>query len=163
MDTTPRLSLKDWETALTKHFLMTAGDGSVAVRSFEVSGATLARAASISGASSEDVALNDFKGALRGDLPRLLTALEQGQYRRSEIDDTLGCFVYLALTILVDSQLEVDAGASAFRAKLASFLENEEELLTACRREFDVGRFAGLACEEGGTGQTVPPADPTER
>jgi len=122
MSTSPHLSLTDWETALTRHFLMATGDETAPVRSFEVSGATLARVASITGASAAETALDDFKGALRADQPKLLAALEQGKYVRSDTNDTLGCFAYLALTILVDSQLEVDAGASEFRAKLAAFI-----------------------------------------
>jgi hypothetical protein len=122
MTALPHATLTDWEIALTRQFLMVSGDDSTPLRSVEISSATLAVSASIDSASRDEVALRAFKNALCADRTKLIAALERGIYRRYDDGECLGCFAFLALTILVDSLLEAEVGASEFRAKLASFL-----------------------------------------
>src|SRR6266478_5082187 len=122
MTTLPHATLADWEIALTRQFLMVSGEDSTPVRSFEISSATLAVSASIDSTTSDEVALRAFKNALCADQTKLVAALERGIYRRYDDGECLGCFAFLALTVLVDSLLEAEVGASEFRAKLASFL-----------------------------------------
>jgi hypothetical protein len=122
MTALPHATLADWEIALTRQFLIVSGEDSTPVRSFEISSATLAVSASIDLASRDEVALRAFKNALCADQTKLVAALERGIYRRYDDGECLGCFAFLALTVLVDSLLEAEVGASEFRAKLASFL-----------------------------------------
>ena len=121
MTAVPHATLADWEIALTRQFLMVSGEDSTPVRSFEISSATLAASASIDSASRDEVPLRAFKNALCADQTKLVAALERGIYRRND-GECLGCFAFLALTVLVDSLLEAEVGATEFRAKLASFL-----------------------------------------
>jgi hypothetical protein len=113
------ISLAEWEEALTRRFLTAAGDGVGPIRSFDVSPETLAMAVGRD-ASAGPQAVSSFKKALLGDW-RLHAALEDGNFDRRLAPDCPGCFAYLALTILVDSQRDGD-GAAEFRPKLAAFL-----------------------------------------
>jgi hypothetical protein len=112
-------SLAGWEDALTRRFLTAAGEGVGPIRSFDISPETLAVAAGADVSAAAQV-VSSFKKALLGDW-RLFSALEDGTFDRKLAPDCPGCFVYLALTIFVDSQREED-GAAEFRPKLAAFL-----------------------------------------
>ncbi len=116
-------SLSDWEEALTRRFLTTAGEGVGPIRSFDISPETLALAA---GADSSvgGQAIASFRKALLADRWTLYSALEDGAFNRKLVADCPGCFAYLALTIFVDSQLDGDDadGSDQFRPKLAAFL-----------------------------------------
>ncbi|MEA2895970.1 MAG: hypothetical protein QOJ84_1585 [Bradyrhizobium sp.] len=114
--------LEDWEVALTRHFLMIRGEDSGALRAFDISGATLAAAFASDAPDAATLATAAFKNALCADKERLFAALERGRFARNANDKVFGCFSYLALTLLVDSQYEIGDGGSEFRPKLSSFL-----------------------------------------
>jgi hypothetical protein len=115
-------NLSEWEAALTRHFLMISGDEIGPIRSFDICADTLALAAGV-GPDARDDAVTSFRKALMAHKSVLLTALEQGDFPRLSNADCLGCFIYLALTIYVDSQLASDDERGAeFRSKLADFL-----------------------------------------
>jgi hypothetical protein len=116
-------SLSEWESALTRRFLMAVGEEVGPIRSFDISPETLALAigADVSAGLQAVVA---FRTALLADRRTLYAALEDGVFDSKLLADCLGCFAYLALTIYVDSQLDGDdaQGSDEFRSKLSSFL-----------------------------------------
>lgn len=114
-------SLAEWEGALTRRFLTSAGEGVGPIRSFDVSPETLAIAAGAE-PSAGDEAVSSFKRALLAERSALYWALEDGYFNKKLAPDCPGCFAYLALTIFVDSQRDGDSASDQFRPKLAAFL-----------------------------------------
>lgn len=116
-------TLPEWEDALTKRFLTAGGEGVGPIRSFDISPETLALAARADPSDGVQ-AVASFRKALLRDRRALYIALEDGVFNRKLVADCPGCFVYLALTIFVDSQLDGDDadGSDQFRPKLAAFL-----------------------------------------
>ncbi len=114
-------SLADWEGALTRRFLTSAGEGVGPIKSFDISPETLAIAAGFD-ASAGAEAVSSFRKALLTKRWALYDALEEGRFDRKLASDCPGCFAYLALTIFVDSQRDGDGVSDQFRPKLAAFL-----------------------------------------
>lgn len=115
-------SLADWEEALTRRFLTAAGEGVGPIRSFDISPETLAQAAGAQPTAGGQ-AVAAFKKALLADRWALYSALEDGVFNRKLVADCPGCFIYLALTIFVDSQRDGDGASDQFRPKLIAFLD----------------------------------------
>jgi hypothetical protein len=110
----------EWEKALCRHFLTVRSDAT-AIRSFEITPATLAEA--ISGKTSAGTE-EAWKCFLRifDDSERVFEALEHGRYAKLDRVGVPGCFVFLVLTLLVDSLIDENVVETQFRPKLSEVL-----------------------------------------
>lgn len=112
----------DWEAVLTRYYL-SIGDGDAsALRSFEVTGRTLAEAVGLDGEAGKNRSLEAFRSLFVQKEGALVEALRHGSYRKYPNEGVPGCFAYLALTMLVEGRTDPDASGHEFRPKLVAFL-----------------------------------------
>lgn len=125
MNWEPPSSIRQWEKVLVEYYLQigTNGDASP-IRSFEITPATLALAC---GAPKDSLEL--IEEGLRKTLSSdrfLNSSLREGQRLRST-DELPNYFIYLALTLFIDSLLDGEyAEQGQFRNKLATWLRTKE-------------------------------------
>lgn len=120
-------SFDAWETRLVRYFLEVGptGDDSP-LRALEVSPATL-RLACGAPTGSEQAVEAAFRDTLKRD-PHLLPSLRYGS-KRARTADLPNCFTYLALTLLIDNQIEGEStDLGDFRQKLLHWLQINENV-----------------------------------
>jgi hypothetical protein len=122
------LSTVDWESALVRHFLHTGADGEASpIRSFEITAETLALASGVGDASASE-AEAAFKEALLAD-PDLWGALRHGR-SREPMGLVPNCFIYLAMTLLIDTLLEgAYSTQGQFRDRLRTWLDTARSVM----------------------------------
>lgn len=113
----------DWEVVLTRHYLAFGEGDTSPIRSFEVTGRTLAEAVELDAEMEKDRVLEAFRSLFVVNEAKMLEALRHGAYRRYTDVDVPGCFAYLALTMLVEGLMDPAATGNEFRPKLAAFLK----------------------------------------
>ncbi|MBY0611105.1 MAG: hypothetical protein K2P80_02865 [Beijerinckiaceae bacterium] len=115
-------SLREWETALTDHFLRVKDDGNVLpIRHFDITAESLASSCSV----DDNKAINDtasaFVEACRS--WQTVAALKDGNVNLN-VQGTPGFFVFLALTIYVDNAMfDASVESGDFRKKLSALLD----------------------------------------
>ncbi|MFV9487888.1 hypothetical protein ACNUIZ_16670 [Pseudomonas aeruginosa] len=116
-------TFEEWERCLVRHFLVVGSDGDASdIRSFEVTPTTLALACG-AGIDQERNIEESFRIFMAGisNLPNRLNIGMQGASTR----ELPNFFIYLVMTLLIDSQLEGSGDGNEFRGKLRKWLNSE--------------------------------------
>lgn len=113
---------------MANYFLRIGDNGDASpIRSFEVTGETLALASRVDGATPED-AENAFREAIVADR-RVWNALRNGRCRPASANEP-NCFAYLAMTLLIDTLLDGDySDKGQFRDRLRIWLKTQRSLM----------------------------------
>lgn len=113
----------EWEQRLVRHFLEIGPDGDASdIRSFEVTPITLAQACGADG--NEGSIVEEAFKKFMVNMPNLPQRLNCGM-SRAATHEWPNFFVYLVMTLLVDSQLEGHERDNEFRRKLRKWLGTE--------------------------------------
>lgn len=111
-------TFEEWERCLVRHFLVVGSDGDASdIRSFEVTPTTLALACG-AGIDQERNIEESFRIFMAGisNLPNRLNIGMQGASTR----ELPNFFIYLVMTLLIDSQLEGSGDGNEFRGNCGS-------------------------------------------
>ncbi|EKS5410099.1 hypothetical protein QB953_002807 [Salmonella enterica] len=123
MNWTPPVTPDGWEKNLIDYFLRVGADGDAQdIRWFEVTPLTLAAAFADSGVGADEI--EDAFRICMSNIPDLPQRLEGGMMEKSTRQSP-GYFTYLAMTLLISSQFEVQEEGNVFRLKLQNWLRTE--------------------------------------
>ncbi|MEW9678671.1 hypothetical protein [Pseudomonas sp. TE50-2] len=124
MTWSPPKTFADWEERLVRHFLAIGPDGDASdIRSFEVTPNTLAQACGAD--SDEEATVEEAFRSFMAHMPNLSHRLNIGM-SKAATREWPNFFIYLLMTLLIDSQLEGHEGDNEFRRKLRKWLGTEQ-------------------------------------
>lgn len=120
MTWSPPKTLNEWEQHLVRHFLKIGPDGDASdIRSFEVTSTTLAQACGAE--NNQEANVEEAFRKFMAQIPDLSQRLNGGMQRAST-QEWPNFFVYLVMTLLIDSRLEGHKEGNEFRSKLRKWL-----------------------------------------
>ena len=120
MTWSPPKTINEWEQHLVRYFIKIGPDGDASdIRSFEVTPTTLALACGAD--SNQEATVEEAFRSFMARIPDLSQRLNGGMQAAST-QEWPNFFIYLAMTLLIDSQLEGHDEGNEFRSKLRKWL-----------------------------------------
>lgn len=116
----PPKTINAWEKLLVRYFICIGPDGDASdIQSFEVTPTTLALACGAE--SNQEATVEEAFRSFMSQIPDLSQRLSGGMQAAST-QEWPNFFVYLAMTLLIDSQLDTHDESNEFRSKLRKWL-----------------------------------------